>query len=63
MRCSRRSDFSHIDRNFGFDQPSLNFSEMQGAERNSVDQPCWADSVVSDITIRSTTRSHAAEHE
>ena len=56
MRCSRLSDFSHIDKNFGFDQHSTN-SDMQGPERNTTIQSCWGDSVVSDTTIRSKTNS------
>ena len=57
MRCSRLSDFSHIDKNFNFDQPSLNLWEIPRPEQNTSNQPCWADHVVSDFTIHSKTSS------
>ena len=59
MRCSRlSSDFAHIDRNFGFDQPSMN-SDIQAAEGNTTTRSCWGDSVVSDSTVRSKTHCNS----
>lgn len=57
MRCSRLSDFSHIDKNFTSDQPSMNLWEIPRSERNTSNQPCWADHVVSDFTMHSKTSS------
>lgn len=57
MRCSRLSDFSHTDKNFTFDQPSLNLWEIPRSEQNTSNQSCWADHVVSDFTIHSKNSS------
>ena len=58
MRCSRlSSDFAHIDRNFGFEQPSMNSGMQVAEQRNTTTRSCWDDSVVSDPTIRSKTHS------
>ena len=39
MRYSRLFDFSHIGRNFTYDQPSLNLWETSRSERNTSNQP------------------------
>lgn len=58
MRCSRLSDFSHIDKNPSYDQPTMIFPDSRGEDRNIVNEPLWPDNVASDFTTRSTTRSN-----
>ena len=51
MRGSRLSDLSHIDRNFGLEQPTMNHFDMQDAVRNKTTLSCCNESVMSDITV------------
>ena len=60
MRGSRLSDFSHIDRNFGLEQPTMNHCDMQDAVRNNTTLSCCNESVMSDITVCS--KNHSISH-